>query len=207
MKPARLSDPYPLAHRLLLFLCGPFGLRRVSDNWLGIVYRKKKFHSLRGPGFFWIKRSLDEQVEGSISIEWDSFRVSSSDLQTRDNAELEVDVELIYRLDPRSLPYGELKELAKHAVLFSHGKMASRQKVKKAVTAALSISQSKLDAEPVCEGQEAETIERGLEEGLNAYLGKALDLRSVEIVDVKMLSEPTQPKDEPESWLSWSLND
>jgi regulator of protease activity HflC (stomatin/prohibitin superfamily) len=207
MNPAFASEQDPLAHRLLLGLLGPFGLRKVSGNWLGVVYRKEKFHSLRGPGFFWIKPSLDEEEKGRISIEQDSFQVSSSGLQTRDNARLELSVELDYRLDPRSLPYRELVELAEHAVRVRHGKEASRKKVEATVTAALRTIVSRLDAEPVCRGDRFGAIERNLEKQLHAYLGEALDLHSVRISDAKMLSDPAPPKDQPESRLSWSLND
>jgi hypothetical protein len=145
----------PLAYRLCRFLGRPFGLRWVPDNHLGAVYRMEMYHSLRGPGFFWIN-PLTQTVKGSVSIQSDFISTPFPSLQTKDGLQLGLRVALAYVFDPRPLP----REKAVGFVQLD--KVILRAIVSDSATSALQSIMRNYYAEQVCRGEIFETIGQSL---------------------------------------------
>jgi hypothetical protein len=145
----------PLAYRLCRFLGGPFGLRWVPDNHLGAVYRMEMYHSLRGPGFFWIN-PFTETVKGSVNIQPDFISTPFPSLQTKDGLQLGLQVALAYAFDPRPLPR------EKAVVFVQLDKVILRAIVSDSATSALQSIMRNYYAEQVCRGEIFETIGQSL---------------------------------------------
>jgi hypothetical protein len=197
MKSSRM--PYSPLDRLLLSLGRPFGLCWIPDGQLGIVHRRKGYHRLCGPGFFWIIPWYEQLRDPTISIEPDSIQTTISNLQTRDHARLRLTVSLTYVFNPRFLPHNEVVPLIRQ------GKKARDQKVLDAVKVVLESITPRFNAEPICRGDLHGPIEEDFEAELTAQMGKALELYSFEILEVTTISEDIPPGQDQESRLGlWS---
>ncbi len=85
----------PLLYRMALTLGRPFGVRWVGDLELAAIFRMEQYHSVKGPGFFWIN-PLTQRVESHISLAPDFISMAVPGIQTRDGIQLEFSIALAY---------------------------------------------------------------------------------------------------------------
>ncbi len=159
----------PVLHRLALSLGKPFGLRWVGGRKLALVSQMERSHSLRGPGFFWI-RPLFQRVRMVVSTAPENVTSHIEHVLTKDALMLDVTCVLEYRFDPRSLPDGESIRMVKRCPLPEE----RREIVENIAHRAMQDVMPRFYAEQVCRGGELfSTVEQqfmaALQERLNPF--------------------------------------
>ncbi len=86
--PARQDTRQPLTYRLIRTLGHPFGLRWVGDNELAVIYEMERYHSVRGPGFFWVN-PWTQTVHSVIRVAPDFISTYIRGIRTKDGLVLE----------------------------------------------------------------------------------------------------------------------
>jgi hypothetical protein len=158
----------PFFYRILVGLGRPLGLRWVGDNEVAVVYHLERYHSIQGPGFFWIN-PLTQTMRARIRVAPDFVPVPAADIHTRDALQLGLTVVLAYRLDPALLP--DRKEAGaaptpdekqKAALYLSWSRETHRAIVIDNTQRALQAVVPAYYAEEICRGEVFEPMERQL---------------------------------------------
>lgn len=158
-----LDGQSPLVYRLLRTLGRPFGLRWVGDNQVAVVYRLERYHSLKGPGFFWIN-PFTQTVRRIISTAPEFVSIEAVDIHTEDALQLGLTVALAYEVQPTWMPPD------KAALYVTWTREARQSIVTNHATRALQDIVPSFNAEEICRGTAFRSIEERLMSGLGARL-------------------------------------
>ena len=100
-------DPFdhqqPLLFRMLIRVGRPFGLRWIGGRKLAVISQMERSHSLKGPGFFWI-RPFFQRVKLVVSTAPERTSILIPNIITKYALHFEIKAVLEYRFNPRSLP-------------------------------------------------------------------------------------------------------
>jgi regulator of protease activity HflC (stomatin/prohibitin superfamily) len=143
----------PIIYRFLRAVGRPFGLRWVGDNQVAVVYRLERYHTLKGPGFFWINR-FTQSVRKIIDLAPDFIPVTASDIHTQDALQLDLAVALAYLFDPALMPP------EKAALYVTWTRETHRAIITDNVKRALQAVVPSFYAEDICRGKAFAEIER-----------------------------------------------
>jgi regulator of protease activity HflC (stomatin/prohibitin superfamily) len=158
-----LDNQPPLVYRLLRTLGRPFGLRWVGDNQVAVVYRLERYHSLKGPGFFWIN-PFTQTMRRIISTAPEFVSIEAVGIHTEDALQLGLTVAMAYEVKPTWMPPD------KAALYVTWTREARQSIVTNHATNALQDIVPSFNAEEICRG----TVFRSIEDRLMSALGARL---------------------------------
>ena len=158
-----LDGQSPMVYRLLRTLGRPFGLRWVGDNQVAVIYRLERYHSLKGPGFFWIN-PFTQTVKKIMSTAPEFVSIEAADIHTQDALQLGLTVALAYEVEPAWMPsdkaalYVTWTREARQSIVTNHAPHTLQDIV------------PSFNAEESCRGTVFRSIEERLMKGLDVRL-------------------------------------